>query len=111
MASGAKKLIPSDPEKVMVIRKVTPDIVTFSTPFQRMGRISIGGRGTLVRLQNGSLAIFSPVALTDSVKETTASLGGPVKYIVAPDQEHHIFLEAWHDVYIHPPSILFVNIH
>ncbi|EGP87394.1 uncharacterized protein MYCGRDRAFT_41701 [Zymoseptoria tritici IPO323] len=99
MASGAKKLIPSDPEKVMVIRKVTPDIVTFSTPFQRMGRISIGGRGTLVRLQNGSLAIFSPVALTDSVKETTASLGGPVKYIVAPDQEHHIFLEAWHNAY------------
>jgi len=41
------KLIPSNPEKVMVIRHVTPDIVTLSVPFLRFGMIKLGGRGTL----------------------------------------------------------------
>ena len=95
MASGAAKLIPSDPEKVMVIRKITPDILTCSTPFLRFGRVKLGGRGTIVRLQSGSSAVFSPVALTSTVKEELKSMG-PTKYIVALDQEHHIFLEDWH---------------
>lgn len=81
----------------MVIRKVTPEITTFSTPFSRFGKIKIGGRGTLVRMATGSLAVFSPVAWTDTVKKETESQG-TVKYIVAPDQEHHIFLESWHKV-------------
>lgn len=41
------KLIPPNPDKVMVIRNVTPDVVTLSLPFARFGRINIGGRGTL----------------------------------------------------------------
>ena len=41
------KLIPSNPDKVMVIRNITPDIVTLSLPFSRFGQINIGGRGTL----------------------------------------------------------------
>ena len=43
----SSKLIPSNPDKVMVIRNITPDIVTLSVPFARFGRINIGGRGTL----------------------------------------------------------------
>jgi hypothetical protein len=43
----ASKLIPSNPDKVMVIRNITPDIVTLSLPFSRFGQINIGGRGTL----------------------------------------------------------------
>ncbi|CAK4033653.1 Hypothetical predicted protein [Lecanosticta acicola] len=98
MASSASKLIPSDPEKVMVIRHVTPQIVTLSTPFLRFGRVKIGGRGTLVKMANGSVAVFSPVDLTDTVKKESELLG-TVKYIVAVDQEHHIFLESWHKAY------------
>ncbi|KAM0709251.1 hypothetical protein Q7P35_003288 [Cladosporium inversicolor] len=95
MAPSVSKLIPSDPEKVMVIRNVTPDIKTFSTPFLRFGRVRIGGRGTAVRLASGSTAIFSPVAITPTVRAEMASLG-PTKYLIALDQEHHIFLESWH---------------
>lgn len=40
-------LIPSDPEKVMVIRNVTKEIMTLSVPFRRFGRINIGGRATI----------------------------------------------------------------
>ncbi|EMC94981.1 hypothetical protein BAUCODRAFT_34980 [Baudoinia panamericana UAMH 10762] len=100
MASGAHKLIPSDPEKVMVVRNVTPNIKICSTPFLRFGYIKVGGRGTIVALQSGNLAVFSPVAMTATVKKELATFGnGQVKYITALDQEHHIFLEEWHKAF------------
>lgn len=83
------KLIPSNPAEVMVIRDVVPrTITTCSVPFARFGRIKVGGRGTIVRLQNGSVAVFSPVALTDEVKQKVAEMG-EVKYITALDFEVH----------------------
>lgn len=95
----SSKLVPSDPAKVMVIRDVVPRVITtLSVPFWRFGKIAIGGRGTIVRLQSGSLAVFSPVALTDEVKAKVAELG-EVRYICAPDAEHHIFLGPWHSAY------------
>lgn len=98
ISKSAQSLIPSDPSKVMVIRTLDQYITTFSTPFLRFSRIKIGGRGTLVRLASGNLAIFSPVALTDEVRSTVASKG-QLKYIVAPDIEHHIFVGPWAKAY------------
>ena len=46
-ANMSSQLIPSNPADLMVIRNITPNIVTFSVPFSRFGRIKIGGRGTL----------------------------------------------------------------
>jgi len=96
MASKTSTLIPSDPEKVMVIRHLNPSVMTCSTPFLRFGLIKFGGRGTIVKLSSGALAVFSPVALTPTVKRELASFGtGEVRYITALDQEHHIFIEDW----------------
>jgi len=93
------KLVPSDPAKVMVIRDVVPNVITtLSVPFWRHGLIKVGGRGTIVRLATGALAVFSPVALTDEVKQKVAEMG-EVKYIAALDVEHHIFLGPWHQAY------------
>ncbi|GAB0136269.1 hypothetical protein EsDP_00004576 [Epichloe bromicola] len=89
------ELIPSNPADLMVIRNVTPNVVTFSVPFSRFGKIKIGGRGTLVKLTSGNLAVFSPVALTDESKAKVAELGGRVAYIIALDLEHHIFISEW----------------
>lgn len=100
----ASKLVPSNPSDVMVIRDVTPNVVTFSVPFLRVGKIPIGGRGTLVKLTSGSLAIFSPVALTPEAKAKVDSLGGRVRYIIAPDIEHHIFVSEWAKAY--PEAVL-----
>ncbi|CAA9963486.1 DUF4336 domain containing protein [Pyrenophora teres f. maculata] len=84
----SSKLVPSDPASVMVIRDVVPRVITtLSVPFWRF-----------VRLQSGSLAVFSPVALTDDVKAKVSELG-EVKYIAALDAEHHIFLGPWHKEY------------
>jgi len=91
-------LSPSNPEAVMVIRKINEFITTLSVPFWRFNHFKVGGRGTLVRLQSGGVAVFSPVALTDEVKATVSSLG-ELKYIAALDIEHHIFLGQWHEAY------------
>lgn len=47
-------------------------------------------------MSNGTLAIFSPTALTPEVRKTVDNLGGNIRYIAAPDIEHHIFLSEWH---------------
>ncbi|EAW12245.1 uncharacterized protein ACLA_062080 [Aspergillus clavatus NRRL 1] len=93
------KLFPGEPNKAMVIRKVTPEITTFSVPFSRFGLFKFGGRGTLVKLSTGSLAIISPVALTPEVQDIVATEGGKVKYIVAPDIEHHLHVSSWRNAF------------
>ncbi|POS68479.1 hypothetical protein DHEL01_v213127 [Diaporthe helianthi] len=45
--SMSSKLIPANPADVMVIRNITPNVVTFSVPFKRFGTIPVGGRGTV----------------------------------------------------------------
>jgi hypothetical protein len=95
----SSKLIPQNPADVMVIRNVTPNVATFSVPFARMGVAQIGGRGTLVKLTSGTLAVFSPVALTDEAKAKVSEMGGNVGYIVALDYEHHIFISEWAKTY------------
>lgn len=46
-ASMSSKLIPANPADVMVIRSITPNVITFSVPFKRFGTIPVGGRGTV----------------------------------------------------------------
>ncbi|KAJ5647424.1 hypothetical protein N7490_003796 [Penicillium lividum] len=93
------QLFPINPSSSMVIRAVTPEIITFSLPFARFGIMRLGARGTLVKLTTGSLAIFSPVSLTPEVQQTVQTQGGNVKYIIAPDLEHHLHITAWKSAY------------
>ena len=48
-----------------------------------------------MRLQSGTLAVFSPTALTPEVRSTVESMGSKVGYIAALDYEHHIFVTDW----------------
>jgi hypothetical protein len=75
----------ASPETVMVIRNLIPSVVTtFSLPFARGGVVKFGGRATAVKLHNGKIAVFSPVSLTEDVKNSIANLGGDVAYLIAP---------------------------
>ena len=51
-------------------------------------------RMAVVRLASGDLWVWSPVALTDSVREEVAALG-PVRQLVTPNKIHHLFLSEW----------------
>jgi hypothetical protein len=43
----SEKLVPKNPEEVMVIRDVAPGVTTLSVPFSRFGLIKVGGRATI----------------------------------------------------------------
>ncbi|KAH6665489.1 hypothetical protein B0J14DRAFT_606210 [Halenospora varia] len=83
-----------DPASTMVIRDVVPGITTLSVPFELAGKVKTGGRGTIVKLSTGSLAVFSPVSLTQEVRAKVEKLG-ILRYIVALNIEHHLFISSW----------------
>lgn len=69
----SSKLIPPNPDEVMVIRQVTPEITTLSLPFLRFGKIKIGGRGTLGKMQNPRRKLHKAeltLTLTQSASKT-----------------------------------------
>lgn len=77
-----------------VIREVTPHITTLSVPFSLLGQVKVGGRATIVRLENNVLAVFCPVPLSPMVRKRIDLLG-KVQYIVALNIEHHLYISSW----------------
>ncbi|MBV7296324.1 DUF4336 domain-containing protein [Enterovibrio paralichthyis] len=55
-------------------------------------------RMTVVRLEEGGLWIHSPVGLTDTLRKEIDKLG-EVKYLIAPNHLHHLFLGEWQEAY------------
>ncbi|KEO91898.1 hypothetical protein EH31_04285 [Erythrobacter longus] len=55
-------------------------------------------RMTVIRLSDGSLFVHSPVELTQGLGKELAQVG-PVAHLVAPNQNHFIFLKLWADAY------------
>ncbi len=51
-------------------------------------------RMAVARLSDGSVWIWSPIALTDDLSRAIESIG-PVRYIVSPNKLHHLFLHEW----------------
>ncbi|KAI0790556.1 hypothetical protein C8Q75DRAFT_806457 [Abortiporus biennis] len=81
----------------VVIREVTKDVWTFSRPFN-IGRVPVGGRSTAIRLGSGSVWVLVSTRLTEETKAKLDELGD-VKYIVAPNVFHHLFLKSYKDTY------------
>lgn len=67
-------------------------------PVQFLG-LPFSTRMTVIRLSSGDLWIHSPIKLSESVIEKVDSLGC-VKYLIAPNHLHHLFLSSW--VAAHP---------
>lgn len=51
-------------------------------------------RMAVMRLASGGLFIWSPTALTDELRSEVEALG-PVRFIVAPNSLHHLFIQPW----------------
>ncbi|KAK7439383.1 hypothetical protein VKT23_017606 [Stygiomarasmius scandens] len=82
----------------LVIREVTSNVWTFSRPFARFGIIPFGGRSTAIKLTSGDVWVLASTPLTDDTKETIDKLG-PVKWIMAGDFVHHLFLGEFKKAY------------
>jgi hypothetical protein len=55
-------------------------------------------RMAAIRLGDGSLFVWSPIALTPQLKQAVDALG-PVAHVVSPNKIHHLFMGAWQDAY------------
>lgn len=77
--------------------------MTFSRPFSRFGIIPVGGRSTAIQLQSppnaGSLWVLASTPLDEPTKAKIQEMGGEVKYLVAADNVHHLFVKEWLDAY------------
>lgn len=81
-----------------VIRQVTQGVWTFSTPFARYGFVPVGGRSTAVTLNSGDVWLVASTPLNQETKGKLDEIG-PVKYIVAPDAEHSLYIADYHKAY------------
>ncbi len=59
----------------------------------RMGLVDFGGRMTVLRLEDGALLLYSPIAIDDALASAIDALG-EVRHVVAPSAMHHVFLDA-----------------
>ncbi|CEH19590.1 hypothetical protein CBOM_06897 [Ceraceosorus bombacis] len=66
---------------------------TFSAPFSRFGIIPVGGRSTAARLSDGGVWVLASTPLDDVTKRGIEELGNEVKYIIAPDVVHHLYIK------------------
>jgi hypothetical protein len=57
-------------------------------------------RMAVIRLVGGGLFIWSPIALSESLRRELGELG-EVRHLVAPNSLHHLFLGAWKAAYPH----------
>lgn len=55
-------------------------------------------RMAVIRLSDGGLLVWSPVALTEAVRSEIASLG-EVRVLIAPNSLHHLYLAEWREAF------------
>lgn len=89
---------------MLTIRSVTPRLATFSRPFARFGFVPIGGRSTAVQLRDGTVWVLASTPLDSSTRAKLQEMG-EVRYVVAPDVEHHLFLPQYAAEYPHAKVI------
>jgi hypothetical protein len=83
-----------------------PDIWVAAGPVVRYFGFPYPTRMAILRLRDGGLFLWSPIALTPELRAEVDALG-PVRCLVAPNKLHHLFLAEWKAAYpearIHAP--------
>jgi len=81
-----------------VVRRITENVWTFSRPFLRSGLIPFGGRSTAIKLRTGGVWVLASTPLDNETKTKIDELGD-VRYIVAADVLHYLFLSDFKTTY------------
>lgn len=71
------------------LRSLGQSIWVVDQDFRAFG-VNLGIRMTIVRLEDGSVWVHSPIKIDDDLAAKLESVG-PVKHIVAPSRFHHMF--------------------
>jgi hypothetical protein len=78
-------------------RELDAGLWAFERPLSVLG-LHVGTRMTVLRLADGSLFLHSPVALDADTRADLDGLGR-VRFVVAPNKLHHLFVAAYRDAY------------
>jgi hypothetical protein len=62
--------------------------------------LQMGTRMTVVRLEDGGLFVHSPTAADENTRRAVDELG-PVRFIIAPNRLHHLWVAEWAGAYPH----------
>lgn len=82
----------------MQLEPIGPNIwVANGTEIKFMGLL-LGTRSTIVRLDDGSVWMHSPVSYNSDLAAEVENLG-PLRNLIAPNVYHHFFLKEWQDHY------------
>jgi hypothetical protein len=73
-------------------------IWTASGPTVAVAGFGYPTRMIVIRLADGGLFLWSPVALSDALRAAVDALG-PVRHLVAPNALHHRFIAEWQAAY------------
>jgi len=87
------------------LRQLGPEIWVADRPQSFYGLV-VGTRMTVIRLDDGSLLLHSPVKLDPGLRKELDALG-PVRYVVAPNRVHHLYAGKVADAY--PDSRLWIG--
>lgn len=88
-----------------VLTPAATNVYTADRPFF-WNKIDVGCRMTVIRLEDESLWVHSPIGLDKALKDALSKLG-KVKYIVSPNYEHLKYAPQWHQEY--PEAFMWGN--
>jgi hypothetical protein len=75
-----------------------PDIWIADGPVVSFYGFPYPTRMVIVRLADGRLFVWSPIALTAALRDAVAALG-EVRFLVSPNVIHHLFLGDWKEAF------------
>jgi hypothetical protein len=81
-----------------MLQQFGPEIWIADGPPVSTGGFHYATRMAAIRLSDRSLFIWSPIQLTDGLRAEVDALGD-VRYLVAPNSLHHLFLDDWRRLY------------
>jgi hypothetical protein len=80
-----------------MLRKLDENLWVSEQPLKFMG-LAVGARMTVIKLADGGLWVHSPLRLTPERRQAVEALG-PVRFLVAPNKYHHLFIGEWMAAY------------
>lgn len=90
-----------------MLKQIGSDIWTMNGPNIVFAGASMHTRMTIVRLQDKTLWVHSPIEYTPEARQAIAELEGTVVALVAPNKFHHLFVQQWKEV--HPAARVFAE--
>jgi hypothetical protein len=80
-----------------MLNQIAESLWVAEQPLRYLG-VVLTTRMTIIRLAGGVLLVHSPIHLTQELLFAAASIGS-VRFIVAPNRFHHLFVPDWQKAY------------